>query len=210
MPARQEVFGFEREQALTLQKMATSYNGGTWGRPGSRSGTGFSGGMAVGAWMMEVDTGGITAASGATVGSGTAKILHKSSGDLVAYQPGSADVTATVYNPLEVALDAGDVFMGVRTLDGALWVVNVFNDTGLIKPLADFSLGSAMTTSDASKSATIQNQYGPGKDNSTSITVYNMATSTGGTYVFEGASGARGLALWDSGTNYRIIQMECP
>lgn len=79
------------------------------------------------------------------------------------------------------------------------------------KLLVRFTLDAALATSDASKAATITNQYGPGVDaTSTAITVHNLLTSTAATYVFSGASGAAGLAMWDADQNYRIIQMECP
>lgn len=79
------------------------------------------------------------------------------------------------------------------------------------KLLVRFTIDSALTTGDASVAATITNQYGPGPDGTeTAITVHNLLTSVAATYVFSGASGAAGLAMWDSGTDYRIIQMECP
>lgn len=80
------------------------------------------------------------------------------------------------------------------------------------RPSIRFFLSAALATSDASKTATIQNQWGRGIDNTTSsaaITVHNPETSTGSVYQFEGASGAMGLADHDYGTNYIIKQMEC-
>lgn len=94
-----------------------------------------------------------------------------------------------------------------RALDGETnwWIV-----PPKIKPLVRFTLSATLATTDASKSATISNQYGPGVANSTSITVHNLLTHTAGLYVFEGDNGDAGLAFHDYGTNYRIIQMECP
>lgn len=81
------------------------------------------------------------------------------------------------------------------------------------KPLIRFTLAAALATTDASKTATITNQYGPGlvspNTGAGAITVNNFLVS-GSTYLFEGLSGTAGLAIWDSGTNYRIIQMVCP
>lgn len=81
------------------------------------------------------------------------------------------------------------------------------------KPLVRFTLAAALATSDASKTATIQSQFGPGLANPSTgagaITVHNLLTSTASTYVFSGSSGDAGLAEWDSGNNYRIVQMEC-
>jgi hypothetical protein len=74
-----------------------------------------------------------------------------------------------------------------------------------------FTLSAAMTTSDSSKSATIHSQIGPGvAHTTTSITVNNLLTSSSGVYLFEGASGAAGLAVFDSGTTWQIVNMECP
>jgi len=81
------------------------------------------------------------------------------------------------------------------------------------KKLVRFTFAQALTTSDASKTATITNQYGPGIDGPTgagAITVYNLLTHTGGVYEFAGDIGDAGLAYHDSGNNYRIIIPECP
>lgn len=199
-----EIYGFDKRTAERIKKFAAGgMESASYGRPHPTN-------AGVGAWQMEATTS-ISAASGSTVGSGTAKLLYLTSGSLSSWEPGSATVTTTVYNPHEIALASGARFLGVRTLDGVLWVASwSFVE---YKPLVRFTLAAALATSDASKSATITNQYGPGVDNTTSaggITVHNLLTSTGGVYVFEGASGAAGLAAWDSGTNYRILQMECP
>lgn len=78
------------------------------------------------------------------------------------------------------------------------------------KPLIRFTLSAALTTTEASESAVITNQYGTGLTNSaTAITVHNLLTSLANTYVFSGSTGYAGLAIWDSSNNYRIIQMQC-
>lgn len=81
------------------------------------------------------------------------------------------------------------------------------------KKLVRFTLSGTLTTSNASQSATITNQYGTGTNNTTAaggITVHNLLTHSAGVYVFSGDSGDAGLAYHDSGANYRILQMECP
>jgi len=82
----------------------------------------------------------------------------------------------------------------------------------VVKQFCRFTLNEALTTSDDSKAATIQTQFGNGLDHaSTSITVNNLLTHAEGTYVFEGDSGDAGLALYSgSGTTWYIVQMECP
>lgn len=77
------------------------------------------------------------------------------------------------------------------------------------KSLVRFTLDADLDTSDLSEDATIVAQYGPGEANVTAITVHNLLKGGGG-FVFEGDAGAAGLASWDAGTDYRIIQMECP
>ena len=72
-----------------------------------------------------------------------------------------------------------------------------------------FTLDSALATSDETKAATITKQIGPGFEGATAITVYNHLTDTAGVYEFSGPSGGAGLAVWDKGTDYYIIQMQC-
>ena len=106
----------------------------------------------------------------------------------------------------------GLVTLGDRSgLAGELELVDFVRASSGYKQLCRFTAGSAFTTASASVSATIQTQYGPGASHpSTAITAYNLLNGAESAYVFSGASGAAGLAMWDSGTSWRIIQMECP
>jgi len=108
----------------------------------------------------------------------------------------------------------GGLILHKPTGTGTKWAVIAIggSHTGQLKKQhCRFTLGGALATTDASQSATIQTQYGPGVDHpSTSITVRNLLTHTAGTYVFEGDSGDAGIAMYDSGTTWNIIQMECP
>lgn len=131
-----------------------------------------------------------------------------SSGFVDTRENGVKQKTVKVYNVFEQDFPVDSVLVCGR-LDGRLFVIQPTTYKSLVR----FTLSSALATSDASKTATITNQYGFGVDNTTAsggITVHNLLTSTGGVYVFEGDSGDAGLAMWDQGTNYRIIQMECP
>ena len=75
----------------------------------------------------------------------------------------------------------------------------------------EFVLTEALATTDASADADVVSGYGPGlPDAETAITVLNLLTATESTYLFEGASGAKGLAIHKGGTDYQIFQMECP
>lgn len=93
-------------------------------------------------------------------------------------------------------------------LDGRLFIIHPFT----YKTLVRFTLDVALTTADASQTATITDQYGMGVDNTTAsggIIAHNMETSAAGTYMFEGNVGDAGLAIWDRDNEYRIIQIEC-
>jgi len=105
------------------------------------------------------------------------------------------------------------VAQSVRQTSNKNQSINYPTPNGILdkKSLVRFTLDSTLATSDESKSATIVTQYGDGftADITVTITVYNLLTSTASVYVFSGASGDAGLAIWDSGVNYRIIQLEC-
>lgn len=126
----------------------------------------------------------------------------------ISYHTGGTLPEVTVYNLLTMTLPV-DAVCNCVFMDGRWFVISM----EYFKSLVRFTLDSALTTSDASQTATITNQYGPGVDNTTAsggITVHNLETSSAGTFVFEGNSGDAGLAMWDETTNYRIIQIECP
>lgn len=81
------------------------------------------------------------------------------------------------------------------------------------KDLVRFTLDNALTTAEASESATITNQFGRGRnaDTGTTITVHNLETNSAGVYVFEGDSGDAGWAYWGgNGNDYYILMIECP
>jgi hypothetical protein len=121
----------------------------------------------------------------------------------------NTDLEITVHDATGVAKAAeGDIVYVRRFPDSGRYEIIV--DPGY-KSLVRFTLDNALTTSEASESATITDQYGLGNDNDeTAITVHNLLTHTAGVYVFEGDASDAGLALWDSAQNYRIIMMECP
>jgi len=116
--------------------------------------------------------------------------------------------TATILDPSAIWTKAINTAQGIALIvNGSYYAVG----TQFPKPLVRFTLDETLGTSDAAKNATITNQYSPGMDNpGNTISVQNLLTSVGGTYVFEGDSGDAGLAFWDSGQTYIIIQMECP
>ena len=73
-----------------------------------------------------------------------------------------------------------------------------------------FTLASALATSDASQSGAHVTAYWSGSDPGSTVTLANKAIAAGG-YQFSGASGAIGYAIWDDVLMvYRIIQLDCP
>lgn len=94
----------------------------------------------------------------------------------------------------------------IHALNGQRYVLPLSNTE--FKSLVRFTLGDALTDQDDSQSATITDQYGPGIENpDDEITVHNLEQPTEDTYYFTGTAGAVGLAIHDSGQNYRIIMM---
>lgn len=144
-----------------------------------------------------------------TPGSGTLNVYDFTS-------TGGTTVTTrdvTVYNLSSIARSTSEYTVAVRDYkSGNFMAVAGSGATSSSKKLCRFLLDAAMTTSDASGTGKITNQYGDGTAHSTSgtITVGNMLTAATSAYLFSGSSGAAGLAYWDSGTNWRILQMECP
>lgn len=96
-----------------------------------------------------------------------------------------------------------------RRLAGRQWQLD---DVSPFKQFCRFTTTAAFTTSSSSVAGTIQTQWGPGADHpSTAATFKNLLSNTAGTYVFEGASGAAGWAVYSgSGTDWYIWQMQCP
>lgn len=167
--------------------------------------------------IVKTGTTGISVASDAggvrTVGTGvvTAQRVN-ADGDLedVLDTDGQA-VTCAVVNPTLDSQPTEDYLIALQGIwDDKLYVLPADENKINYKPLVRFTLGGALSTSDATASASITAQYGPGVDNSTSITVRNIETSTASQYIFEGASGAAGIAGWDFSQTYQILQLECP
>ena len=209
MAEENKLFGFKEPDAKALKSIATAYQLGSPYKGQTHDGA-FRGGNAAGLWVMQATTD-ISAASGATFGTGTGKLKHVSSTAIADYTPGSSTVTKTVNNLFEDVIGIGRVFICSRTLDGQLWVTNVW----ALKPMVEFVLTAALTTADASATATFSTQHGGGVSNgqATIPTLYNLQASTA--YIFEGAIGARGMATIanpfasDDDAAYTIIQMEC-
>jgi len=79
------------------------------------------------------------------------------------------------------------------------------------KPVCKFTLTAALATTDASKSATIDEQLGYGRPHlDANITVQNFATKTRGLHQYHGATGNKGKAYYNpSDKTWHIFDMEC-
>lgn len=74
----------------------------------------------------------------------------------------------------------------------------------------EFELTEVLTTADADCTADVVDGFGGDLPaTGTGVTLLNLETSSAGTYVFAGASGAKGLAFHKGGTTYQIFQLEC-
>jgi hypothetical protein len=155
----------------------------------------------------------------ASIAGTTGTLTKPGSGTLNVYKftsTGGTSVTTrdeTVHNLSTVARTTSEYTVAVRDYQSGRWMAVAGSGAATgNKRLCRFVLDAALSTSAASAAAKIVVQYGDGTAHSTTgtITVGNLLTSGTSVFLFEGTSGAAGLAYWDSGTEWRIVQMECP
>jgi hypothetical protein len=100
------------------------------------------------------------------------------------------------------------IFLGQFDHDGdirPLYAIRKAIEHGWIK----FKLNYALTQSDASQAANVLESWGGKIAPDDPVTVYNLETNTGGTYVFYGEADAVGYAVWDEKlSRYKIIVLE--
>lgn len=168
-------------------------------------------------WMATAKTT-ITAATGGDAGTnyavGTGEVylleLDQDSSQLWKSEasPGGTWRSVPVFNLYDnsIPISTKLVFPVIQDRKGLFWVATPI----IFKPHCRFTLNAALTTSAASVAATITHQWGQGIAHpTTSITVENLLTDTGGVYLYEGASGAAGRASYKSGTTWNIENMQC-
>ena len=155
----------------------------------------------------------------ASIAGTSAALADPASGTLNVYKFNSTGGTTdtsrdeTVHNLSTVARTTSEYTVAVRDYESGRWMAVAGSGAATgNKRLCRFVLDAALSTSAASAAAKIVVQYGDGTAHSTTgtITVGNLLTSGTSVFLFEGTSGAAGLAYWDSGTEWRIVQMECP
>lgn len=97
-----------------------------------------------------------------------------------------------------------DAFAGT----GDKWAVVLLTGVARKARFIRFTLPSALAKTDASKASCTVDGYWDGSNPGATVTVYNLPASTN--YIFSGASGKKGLAVYDeTSDHYVITQMEC-
>lgn len=126
--ARREIYGFDERTAGTLKKVANRSRLSGSGQPGVSTNN-LSAANASAVWLM-ITTSPITARSGKVPGSGTARIVYRSGGQIVEHSDAAGDpVTGTVYSYHTREIAQGTYILVTRDLRGSLWAIH-FTDGG--------------------------------------------------------------------------------
>lgn len=128
--------------------------------------------------------------------------------DIVAMEDNDSNaLTVDVYNVTDVEITPSMGYFSVSRLKTGGYVCF---KAPVFKSLVRFELTADLDITDSTGSATILSQHGPGVTNpNSSITLGNPATSTGDRQYY-GVTGAEGWAMWDYGSVYQILDLECP
>lgn len=147
----------------------------------------------------------------ASIAGTTGTLTTPGSGTLNVYKftsTGGTTVTTrdeTVYNLSTVARTTDEFTIAVRDFQSGRWMaVAGSGDSSSYKPLIDFVLDSGLNTTDASATALIVNQFGPGTAHSTTSSV-TVLQGPGDMYF--GSSGTYGQAVWNTSRQFKIIQL---
>jgi hypothetical protein len=145
----------------------------------------------------------------------TGTLTNPGSGTLNVYKftstGGTTDTTRdeTVYNLSSVARTTSEYTVAVRDYQsGKFMAVAGSGGTGS-KKVCSFTLDASLTTTTEYAAAKITAQIGDGTAHSTTgtINVYNTLDGYTTGYIFDGSSGVNGLAYYDTGTNWKILQL---
>lgn len=124
------------------------------------------------------------------------------------------DIQKRVYN-LSASAVEGDLYLPVTRAKSGHWlaVQNGGGNEGGTATKAkyiNFTLSSALTTAQASKTGCTVNFYwGGGTNPGATVTVWNQPASSN--YIFASGNGKRGLASYDAANDkYWILNTECP
>jgi hypothetical protein len=208
----EQLYGLTGGDVQTLREIVAAYRAGSLGRPtypgrtplGERSNVIF--GVADAAIAGTSD-------DLSDPYCGTLNVYKFTSTGATTDQAGTTDSgrDETVYNLSTVSRTTDEYTTCVRDYESGKWIA-VGGSGGIgYKKLCRFTLDAAMATSNPTGSGLLTAQYGDGTAHSTgAISLDNLLTKTASTYLFSGTSGAAGLGYYTTGTNWRIIQMECP
>lgn len=112
------------------------------------------------------------------------------------------------WNMSSVARTTSEYTVCVRDYKSGLFMSMGGGGTGGKKPFCRFTLDAELTDATTSVAALLTNQWGEGTAHSTgSITVYNPLDGYTTGCLFEGTSGTAGIAGYDSGTAWVILQL---
>jgi hypothetical protein len=196
-----ELYALTKADVDVLRQVVSAWRQGNLGRPLQNSRRVLVGRTSV---MFGV-------ASTAIAGT-TAALTDPGSGTLNVYKfdgTGTTDTgrDETVYNLDTVSRTTGQFTVCVRDDESGRWMATGGGGSGY-KQLCRFVLDAELTDATTSQAALLTNQWGEGTAHSTgSITVYNPLDGYTTGCLFEGTSGTAGLAGYDSGTAWVILQM---
>ncbi len=197
-----DLYGLSKADVDLLRDIVAAYRRGDLGRPMQNSRRTLASRTSV---MFGV-------ASTAIAGT-TAALTDPGSGTLNVYKfdgTGTTDTgrDETVYNLDTVSRTTGQFTVCVRDDESGRWMATGGGSGTGYKQFCRFTLDAELTDSTTSVAALLTNQWGEGTAHSTgTITVYNPLDGYTTGCLFEGTSGTAGLAGYDSGTAWVIIQL---
>lgn len=201
----EQLYGLSGGDVQTLREIVAAYRAGALGRP-----------TYPGRTPLAERSNVIFGVADAAIAGTSAALADPGSGTLNVYKLSSTGGTTdsgrdeTVYNLDTVSRTTDEYTVCVRDYESGKWLTAGSGSGAGYKKLCRFVLDAALTIGSTSAAALLTNQYGDGTAHSTgAITAHNLLVSATTTYLFAGSSGNAGLAFHDSGTNWRIIQMEC-
>jgi hypothetical protein len=164
----------------------------------------------IGQWEIYpaiTNSSGITARSSTAPGSGSVTLLHVTGAGVLAPRQVNGANQVIAVNNMGSEIPASVYVLVLLDWYGTYWILYL-RKHGYIQ----FTLDESLADTDQTVSVQIERAWGEVDVTlGATVTAYNHDTSAAGTYIFSGASGAWGTAVWDDINNrWRIIQMECP
>ena len=153
--------------------------------------------------LLVKTTSAVAACTASTIASTTAYNIYVGALSAPTVSGFSSTPKPTAYNLREKI--ATDMWCELRWVNNDWRIEQILHKATHVR----FALPSALTTSDASKSGCTTDDFWGGITPGSTVTVHNLPASSG--FMFEGASGAKGLATYDEEDDrYWIVQLQCP